>query len=1320
MSKQTPPPADESPEGNHRSRRSGLLLKVAVWLLVLLLIVAAAATAWARYVTRHIDDYRPAIEALLSDRLGQDVTIGGLSASWQGPNPVLQVRQLDIAHNAREDDTAVALQHLLLQLDGPRSLLRLGLVFQRIEADGLDVVVARDLEGGIAIEGLTLPRSGPGLVEIGENAGELWLHPQRWLNELAARISDPEIRLTHLTVGLRTPDSETLFVDIPQLDLAYEDGRMSASGRAMRQGTLEQLATFAIEGSDPFEGGFSGQIWADVTPGGVLEGITRGLQWRSFRLQELNASATAWLTFDNGRLERLNGRVSMPRLRLDADLATLPTIEALNVRVGWRRTEEGGSLHIRDLGWRWQDETVTDMSVKLEYDRLRFHVAAAGVPVGPLARMAVVSDLLPARVEPEVAGLRPEGKVSALRMMVPRGHPGDFEASAEFDGGSVQPHRGAPGGSNLQGKIWLSRHGGHLKAEGENFTLIAPNLFAEPLTFSQTAGEVSWRDEGGITRVFGQDLEATYGEATPIKGAFDLRLDRYGEDNLGLKISMANAQASMLPAVLPKNAMDPQLYDWLTTAITGGEVVSGEFYGHGEVGDGRPPDSFNTAMEYRFRDASIVYDPSWPEVTGASGTVTVHNLGARVVLDQATTGGLQLGEGEVEVIRGAGAPAVRVVTDARITGEQVEFWLRETPLGRMAGEAGRQVSLSGDYALDLALVVPLASTQDVNVGARLQTGNGSLYYAPASLRWQTISGVLYYSTEKGFSEEPLSARFLGQPVSIRLSTDPQRGALTIVQSGNADVAALAGLVLPQELAVPGLSGSLSYTARLDVVPGADARLAVTADGAELQSDWPAPLAREPGPGETIEALLRWPAGDQLLLEASWGERLSAALEWEGDEFLGGQLVVGDGSARFTVKDGLMIRAAFDQFAPAQWQPWLGRLGVDVGSASDGADDEGTGQRFTWLNNIDLRMNELILGDHSVPGVRATVRPQPDGWLLNTNSERARGSIRIPDSGDRAWVDLEHLRLARSEGPAAESDEAPLLLTPSEQLDAFRDMAAGQWPEVEVRIASLELGEDAAGAWSFVLSPSPDQVTLMDLQGRVGSLAFDGQLRWGVTSGEQVTVVQGVLEGGGLQDLAGLLGQPVPLTNKNSVIDLNIAWPGRPDQFAAGRLNGGFSIRLDDGVILENNDTAQLFRLFNLLNTDTLQRRLQFDFSDLYEAGVAFDAIYGKAKLDHGVLSWDPDLQLAGPSGALRLSGLTNLADETLEMRLVVILPLTQNLPLAAILMGASPPVGGALFVLDKLLGEPLSKLTSATYSVRGTWDDPDVKLRNIFDSGNRE
>ena len=168
--------------------------------------------------------------------------------------------------------------------------------------------------------------------------------------------------------------------------------QMSASGRAMRQGTLDQLATFSIKGRGLFEDGFSGQVWADITPGGVLEVMTRGLEWRNFQLRELDANATTWLTFKNGQLEQVNGRLHMPLLGLDNDMTSLAPLEDVSARLGWRRTEEGGSLHVRDLKWRWQDEVATGMAMRLDHDRLHLWMSAVDVPVGPLVHMAVVSN----------------------------------------------------------------------------------------------------------------------------------------------------------------------------------------------------------------------------------------------------------------------------------------------------------------------------------------------------------------------------------------------------------------------------------------------------------------------------------------------------------------------------------------------------------------------------------------------------------------------------------------------------------------------------------------------------------------------------------------------------------------------------------------------------------------------------------------------------------------------------------------------------------------------------------------------------------------
>ena len=286
-------------------------------------------------------------------------------------------------------------------------------------------------------------------------------------------------------------------------------------------------------------------------------------------------------------------------------------------------------------------------------------------------------------------------------------------------------------------------------------------------------------------------------------------------------------------------------------------------------------------------------------------------------------------------------------------------------------------------------------------------------------------------------------------------------------------------------------------------------------------------------------------------------------------------------------------------------------------------------------------------------------------------------------------------------------------------DRFRAWQVERWPEVDVAVGNLQYGGRHYGAWSFRLEPGPAELRVKSLSGELSELMFNGELVWRAPASGSQTQVTGKLSGGSLAGLSPVMDGAVPLKNKKSEVILDLTWPGSPEEISLPAMEGSIGMRFEDGVILQSSNTAQLFRVFNLLNSDTLWRRLRLDFSDLYEAGVTFDAISGTAELAAGELSWAPELQVVGPSGAFRLSGSTDLAAETLDMRLVVVLPLTQNLPLAALLMGASAPIGGALFVLDKVLGDPLSKLTSATYSVGGTWNSPEVKLRNVFDTGRR-
>ena len=233
---------------------------------------------------------------------------------------------------------------------------------------------------------------------------------------------------------------------------------------------------------------------------------------------------------------------------------------------------------------------------------------------------------------------------------------------------------------------------------------------------------------------------------------------------------------------------------------------------------------------------------------------------------------------------------------------------------------------------------------------------------------------------------------------------------------------------------------------------------------------------------------------------------------------------------------------------------------------------------------------------------------------------------------------------------------------------------------------------------------------------MADLQLSGDLSWQPGTASGMTEFGGTLSGGSLKGLESLLGQPVPIRNEKTRARIDFAWPGAPSDIELASLEAEIGFRLEDGTIDEGSDAARVFRVFGLLNTDTIWRRLQLDFSDVYGSGIAFDYMEGDALIHEGRLIFDPKVDIQAPSGGFRMSGEADLIRETLDMRLVVVLPITQNLPLAAVLFGFAPPVGGALFVIDQVFGGMLSRVTSATYSVGGNWNDPDVSLRNLFDT----
>jgi len=1215
------------------SRLLSRLASLVWWSILVVLVLLALYAAIGRQLTANINTYKDDLAAVISEQTGLDIQIGRLSSRWNWLDPSLIASNLVV----RTPDNNLLdgnLEYLRLRLNFWSSLRRARLVFEDLEADGLALKVIK-------------PQALP-LEEAAEELEPILTATDKsnWLALAGQWLSDPQARVTrvNLSVG-HQPDNLRHFY-LPQLDLVYHQGLFQAAGRAMQSGTSNQLASFALVGQHFFRGDFTGQLYVDVASGRLFDDLIADLSWRDIRVEGIDLGGQAWLTFDQGQLAEIQGSVSTPYLQLGAGQQSLAPLENIQARFGWRPDD---ALVLSQLQWQWQESTVDPFSVRLQHEGSALAIVADELPLDPIRGLLQSLPLLPTAATEALENYRPSGYLDDLFLLLPK-ELKQFRLSAHVRDGGVRAWHGAPGASGVEGRLQLDINGGFIQLDNQQpLTVGFPKLFAGAWTIQTLSGRVSWALNGPITRVYADDLKARYEQDTHFTGAFDLRLDREGEDNLGLRVGVENADASRIGEFVPVHVVNEGLYRWLTEAINGGRITAGAYYGHGRIDRNAPRGSFTSSMWYEFEQGDVRYDPAWPPVTDAAGRVEVHNNRALITLNNGVSGGLDAAGAVARLHPGdaAAAPWLQVNVSPQVTGGDVSWWLTNTPLGDWSGELLRSAGYAGDFRLDLGLELPMTESPQPVVQARVQTDNGQFSLPQAGVSWQNVRGDLTYHTENGFSGGAVRADFFDQPVAVHLTTTNNQKALRIRQTGRLPMPEfLQQMGLPKGTSL-GLAGTLDYEAKL-MIDGAEApTVALTSDLAGLSVDWPSPLAKTASAATPMTARIDPFAPEGINVSGQWQDRLEFELQWK---------------------------------------------------------DSGFDLVFPWL----------MLGGHKLDQITINALDMGNHWVVHTDSERAAGRFVLPLDGGLVEADLQTLRLDREGQATAASDTE--FLTLEEQLEAFRALEMGEWPDVNVTIGRLVLGSEEAGSWDFKLRPQPGKLDVQQVVGQLGSLRLEGDLLWSIVNGQETSRFQGALTGGSLRDLEALSGGSIPLNNKETNVELDLSWPGSPDDIKASRLNGHIRGRLDDGVILQESGSAQLFRVFNLLNTDTLWRRLKLDFSDLYEAGVAFDAISGKARIVDGMVTLDPELQLAGPSGAFKLSGTTDIAQETLDMRLVVVLPVTQNLPLAAVLLGAGAPIGGALFVLDKLLGDPLSRLTSATYDVTGSWSDPQVDLRGVFDT----
>ncbi len=338
--------------------------------------------------------------------------------------------------------------------------------------------------------------------------------------------------------------------------------------------------------------------------------------------------------------------------------------------------------------------------------------------------------------------------------------------------------------------------------------------------------------------------------------------------------------------------------------------------------------------------------------------------------------------------------------------------------------------------------------------------------------------------------------------------------------------------------------------------------------------------------------------------------------------------------------------------------------------------------------LQLLFANSLLGGQAWHEGTAEVRVEKSNFEIQLGSAGAAGTIR--GDGQNIAAELEYLHLPQMQ---------------------FTGWGGGGTVPVSTKIERLSLGGNPLGSeLSFSLFKDGDHAGVRSLDGEYRGIGIiDGTLYW--ETERDLSHFEGVLSFCDLEELLEAYNCPDERQRRNNRMVANLVWPGGFTEFAIEKSVGELRANLNEGHFLQlGNVPAQKF--FQLLNLDSLLRRLQPSISALSAEGMGYERIHGGIFLQNGVLQIEKEgLVVESNNGKFRLLGTLDMLQRRLDGELDVTLPVAQNLPWYSLLLGGTPAGAAALWVTNRIFEDQIEKVFTVSYRVQGTAESINFQIK---------
>lgn len=1272
------------------------LLRAVVGLALLVLLSAAALASLGRYFFPYASEYRSEILTLVNSAAPFQIDAQALEGDWQRLAPSLKVQGL--ALGVGQDPLHI--HEASAQFNIAQSIWLRTLVFDRLSLAGVVVDLSEDAEGRWSLKGDWLP----------EPKG-----PSRWFDLDGFYRGLDELHLDDATLIIRRNNGRRIEVDHLKLSFLKKGDRwrLKSSGLPDKSALPIELLLEGI--GHPARDQFKLQAYTALS-GFDASPYLLSVNYQGWTPALPRFDGELWLDYDKQGASALQGSVDLHNIEFTHS-AGKQGIDIPKLKTSFKvRLDQGNtpSIWLRNLKMTLKEEEVAFEHANLLPADDSLAASFDSITIKPVLRLLRRFEVLPEKAQEVLATLDPGGVIRDITLTVPNdGGMKAMSLTATAENLSVKPWKNSPGANNVSGFVSTGIKGGHIELDTENLSLWFPKVFDKPLSFAQARGAIQWRVGEQQVSVRSGLLELN-DEMGAAHAFLDLGLPlkkEYGIDpTMDLHVALRNSKAEYRDRLVPFT-LDKGLRDWLARAVLDADIPEAAFIYRGSLAKGSGLQK-TIQLALQLERAEVDYESRWPAARAVDALAFVDDTRVLVEASSAKVSGLGLSEAIVRFEPVKGKKGGMIEVDTAINGQVSDAlgFLQDSPIKKQLGNSLDEWQGQGRISGKVLAEIPIGLKVDPNVRLRSRLKGASFKNAGLRLEFENLNGPLRYTTKKGLYSPGLVATLWSDPLKAEISSkqlpnkrrggDPTWSTEIEVAGSTHPEAVLDWLNYPlHDL----LSGEFEYQAKL-MIRAEDSRLDINSRLVQLESELPAPFKKSSG--EDLPFKLNLYLNEKpVRMRIKARDTVRAALTLHQDAPVSGTISFGEDAKPSFIADTVRLEGELAEFDLTEY---LGVISAFANSSASAAGDSQRSMPEVFATNLMLRKFNAFGAEFS--DVNTAVASHRGSWTFAFESIRAAGRA-IYDSSQELALDLSlnHLYLPTPPEAAA-----------GEKNDLLADTYPSDLPAMRFRLGDLKIGDSDFGRWAFESSEIEHGIIFRNVEAESRGLRISGRdtqnafVRWRRVGDQQTTEFNGVLSCGDLGSVLEAWGYAAAIRSKSCWFDTELSWYGSPLQLELAQMEGRVDILLNNGQFLETNSTANATRLLSLFNFDTILRRLQFRFDDVFNRGLSYDEITGQFALANGTLNIEQPFKVNGPSSKLQMTGSLSLVDETIDGNMVATLPISSNLPWVAALAGGLPIAAG-VYVAGKIFQKPMDKLSSASYEIKGGWDNPSIELQKIFD-----